>query len=236
MNDPSRQVILARIRNCREGASPPHSPQGRPSPLFSDSAPRTTEYRREGSLSPGEVQELFRERVSEYRAKVSVSSGSGLAAAIATALRERGVLRLLVPDGVSPEWVGAVEGGAMEILRDGDGRSALSKGQLASVHGVLTGCRLGIAETGTIVLDAGPDQGRRALSLLPDYHLCVVFGSQLVETVPEAVAILANGFDSHRRPITLISGPSATSDIELIRVEGVHGPRNLEVILVEETE
>jgi L-lactate dehydrogenase complex protein LldG len=99
---------------------------------------------------------------------------------------------------------------------------------------VLTACALGIAETGTLVLDGGPGQGRRALSLLPDHHLCVVFSGQVVESVSEAIRAMESKLNAHRRPFTLVSGPSATSDIELIRVEGVHGPRNLDVVLVEE--
>jgi L-lactate dehydrogenase complex protein LldG len=106
---------------------------------------------------------------------------------------------------------------------------------LDRVQGVLTACALGIAETGTIVLDGGAGQGRRVLTLLPDYHLCVVLTSQLVEDVPQAVASLLDPVRRRRAPITFISGPSATSDIELSRVEGVHGPRTLEVILVEES-
>ena len=119
----------------------------------------------------------------------------------------------------------AWEPAGVSLLRDHD----LTIEQLETSNGVLTGCALGIARTGTIVLDAGPTQGRRILTLLPDYHLCVIREDQIVGLVPEAITKLQG---SSRRPITLISGPSATSDIELNRVEGVHGPRTLEVLVV----
>jgi L-lactate dehydrogenase complex protein LldG len=99
------------------------------------------------------------------------------------------------------------------------------------IGGVITGCFLGIAETGTIVLDSGAYQGPRAMTLLPDYHLCIVFESQVVGIVPEAIAAIRPSVLAGK-PITFISGPSATADIELDRVEGVHGPRRLDVILV----
>jgi L-lactate dehydrogenase complex protein LldG len=124
-------------------------------------------------------------------------------------------------------------GGSLEVFRDGEGGLHLARTELDSCDGVLTGCALGIAETGTIVLDSGPGQGRRALTLLPDYHLCVLPAERVVETFPEAVGRLGKGVLGTGRPLTLVSGPSATSDIELVRVEGVHGPRNLEVILVQ---
>jgi L-lactate dehydrogenase complex protein LldG len=113
-------------------------------------------------------------------------------------------------------------------LRDPD----LSAEALDQSDGVLTGCRLAIAETGTIVLDGGPGQGRRALTLVPDYHLCVVRAEQVVEIVPDAIRSLGDAMRAAPRPLTFVSGPSATSDIEFRRVEGVHGPRTLEVLLV----
>jgi L-lactate dehydrogenase complex protein LldG len=108
----------------------------------------------------------------------------------------------------------------------------LSNDVLEHSDGVLTAAALGIAQTGTIVLDSGPGQGRRAISLLPDYHLCVIRDDQVLGLVPEAVARMHTAASDSARPITLLSGPSATSDIELNRVEGVHGPRTLEVLLV----
>ena len=110
-------------------------------------------------------------------------------------------------------------------------RSPLSNEELDRSDGVLTGCSLGISQTGTIVLDAGEGQGRRALTLLPDYHLCVVREDQIVGLVPEAFAKLEETVTDEGRAVTFISGPSATSDIELNRVEGVHGPRTLEVLI-----
>ena len=128
---------------------------------------------------------------------------------------------MVVLPGLDP----AVLPDGIEIVTD-DGLSAQD---LDGFDGVVTGAAVAIAETGTIVLDGLPDQGRRAITLVPDYHLCIVHAAQVVEIVPEAVARLAAQAD---RPLTWISGPSATSDIELKRVEGVHGPRTLEVILV----
>ena len=120
--------------------------------------------------------------------------------------------------------------GGIEVLRDSDAQ--LTNDELDRSDGVLTGCALGIAQTGTVVLDAGEAQGRRALTLLPDYHLCVVREDQVVGLVPEAFTELRDTVVGEGRAITFISGPSATSDIELNRVEGVHGPRTLEVLIV----
>jgi L-lactate dehydrogenase complex protein LldG len=240
MKGDAREIILFRIRAGLEKTSPgtlPEHPAGQrmaePPRERPDLISRA--YRRTGSRSRQKILDLFGERVSDYRATVVRCTESELSERVARALDGRGVRRLIVPADLPASWLDTVQGVGVEVLRDDQGGGSFSKGQIASCHGVLTGCCLGIAETGTIVLDAGPAQGRRALTLLPDYHLCVVFGGQVVETVPEATAKLGKGIQASRRPLTFVSGPSATSDIELVRVEGVHGPRNLEVILVEET-
>lgn len=198
-------------------------------------APIPRKYRTAGGRDRQGTLDLFVDRVSDYRASVVRVSEADLPGEVARALVQLPSRRLAVPGDLPDSWLAEVAPGELEILRDGAGYqgSTLSTGQLASCYGVVTGSALAIAETGTIILDGGPGQGRRALSLLPDYHLCVVFSAQVLETVPEAIRIMESGIKAGRRPFTLISGPSATSDIELVRVEGVHGPRNLRVILVE---
>jgi L-lactate dehydrogenase complex protein LldG len=172
--------------------------------------------------SPDALLDLLAERLVDYRATVRRCSGDGIAAAVASALRERGVQRIVVPVGLAADWLGDVAG--VEFVSD---EPALTPAGLDDLDGTITSCAVAIAETGTIVLDAGPGQGRRALTLVPDYHLVVVLGERVVASVPAAIARL-----TPIRPLTWISGPSATSDIELQRIEGVHGPRALEVILV----
>jgi L-lactate dehydrogenase complex protein LldG len=204
----ARSEILARIRAAF------------PDPPSDVAVPR--DYRR--TTPPGlDVVGLFAERVADYRATVHRATTASLAGRVAAALDGRRIRRLVVPAGLPDAWLAATPA-AVERLTDDP---PLSKAYLDAADGVITGCVVAIAETGTIVLDAGPSQGRRALSLLPDYHLCVVLASQIVGDVPEALERL-----DPRRPLTWISGPSATSDIELQRVEGVHGPRNLEVVIV----
>ncbi|MBA2738557.1 MAG: LUD domain-containing protein [Nocardioidaceae bacterium] len=166
--------------------------------------------------------DLLVDRLRDYHALVRTNGdGHTVAGLLADAVRERGARSFVVPAGVPPAWLEALGSGV--LVDDG----TLTPVDLDAVDGVVTGCALAIAETGTIVLDASADQGRRLLSLVPDYHLCVVREEDVVATVPDAVARL-----DPTRPLTWISGPSATSDIELERVEGVHGPRTLEVILV----
>ncbi|HET7726213.1 MAG TPA: lactate utilization protein C [Candidatus Limnocylindrales bacterium] len=165
---------------------------------------------------------LLADRLADYRALIHRCGAAELPSVVADALARRGARRIVVPGGVDPAWLSAT---AVEAVGD---VPALSHTELDRLDGVLTGCAVAIAETGTIVLDGSPDQGRRALSLLPDYHLCVVPTERIVGSVPEALGRL-----DPTRPLTWISGPSATSDIELQRVEGVHGPRTLEVVIVE---
>ena len=159
------------------------------------------------------------ERIADYRAEVHRVAVDDVPATISALLAERGARRMVGPVEQPSNW--QVDGA--EWLTDSP---PLSIDQLDGADGVLTGCAVAIAETGTIVLDAGEAQGRRALTLVPDYHLCVVRTDQIVGIVPEALARL-----EPTRPLTFVSGPSATSDIELDRVEGVHGPRTLHVII-----
>jgi L-lactate dehydrogenase complex protein LldG len=168
--------------------------------------------------APGDV-DRFAERAADYRATVVRVAAGEVASAVAAACERHDARRLVAPDGLPDDW--APE--AAELLVD----APLDRDTVAGADGVLTTCALAIAETGTIVLDAGAGQGRRALTLLPDLHICVVPTDRIVAGVPDAIARLA----ATRAPITFISGPSATSDIELNRVEGVHGPRRLEIIV-----
>jgi len=178
-------------------------------------------YRRTGSTPPAELADLFAQRVSAYRATVHRVSPEEIQSAVEAICRDRDVSRL----GITPATPAAWRPREVELVED----EGLSPDELDALDGVLTGCELAIAETGTIVLAGGPSEGRRALTLVPDLHVCVVGTEQVVQLVPEAVTRLAR---DPRRPFTLVSGPSATSDIELDRVEGVHGPRNLELVLV----
>jgi L-lactate dehydrogenase complex protein LldG len=198
----AREEVLGRVRAALADAPPVAEP------------PR--DYRR---ATGGDVVELFAERVAEYRATVRRGHAD---AAIAAACREHGVRRLGVPADLPEAWLP----GDVELVHD----SGLAASELDELDGALTGSALAIAETGTVVLAGGAGQGRRALTLVPDLHICVVEEASVVGSVPEAVAALEAAVRDGR-PVTLVSGPSATSDIELSRVEGVHGPRRLEIVL-----
>jgi L-lactate dehydrogenase complex protein LldG len=198
----ARDEILARVRGAL-GAERPERP---PLPA----------YRRAGSLDGAARVELFAQRVADYRADVRRVDD------VAAAVAEEAAGRTLgVPAALREEW--RPPGHAVD--------DALPVAELDRLDGVVTGCTVAIAETGTIVLAGGSQEGRRALTLVPDLHVCIVEARQIVETVPEAFEWLT-AFAT--RPLTFVSGPSATSDIELRRVEGVHGPRNLVVLIAEE--
>ena len=207
----ARAEVLARIRAALGG-----SPADRAKP--GDQVPRR--YRSSAGLGTGALIGLLTERLRDYGTVVRRCPPSGVPAAVGEALAGRGARRVVVPAGF--ELPGLDAPGVTLLADDG-----LSPRALDAADGVITTAALAIAETGTIILDGGPGQGRRALTLVPDYHLCLLQAAQIVGIVPEALDRLPPG-----RPYTWISGPSATSDIELDRVQGVHGPRTLEVILI----
>jgi L-lactate dehydrogenase complex protein LldG len=206
----AREEVLARIRTALGTGAGGRGGGGE--------VPR--DYRASASLDAAALASLLTGRLHDYGTAVRHCQADGLAQAVRDALAERGARRVVVPPGLSLE-AAALDG--VTLLAD-DG---LSPGELDAADGVITTAAVAIAETGTIILDGGPGQGRRALSLVPDYHLCILDAGQVVAIVPQALGRLDPG-----RPCTWISGPSATSDIELDRVQGVHGPRTLEVILV----
>lgn len=178
-----------------------------------------------------DVLETFVENILDYKARIVRTPPEGTGKAIVAALKELGARTVVVPSGAPAVWVSALTEGGMEIVRDEP--EPLTHAQLNDIDAVLTGSGVSIAETGTICLDHRDDQGRRALTLVPDRHVCVVRAQTVVSDVPEAITRL-KGAVLEGRPLTWISGGSATSDIELSRVEGVHGPRKLFVILEEE--
>jgi L-lactate dehydrogenase complex protein LldF len=182
------------------------------------------DYRRSSERSRDEIVDLFVERVGEYRASVHRSHADEVGDVVERLCREHGARRIVVPEGLPEAW----RPPSVELVRDDE----LGAHDLDSLDGALTGCALAIAETGVIVLDGGgPGQGRRAITLVPDYHLCIVSEDQVVDLVTEAVEQLEPAVRAGR-PLTFIAGPSATSDIELNRVEGVHGPRTLHVVVI----
>ncbi|MEW2140419.1 LUD domain-containing protein [Streptomyces sp. NPDC005409] len=207
----SKDRILGRIRRAVGGG-----------PLPSGTGIPRDYLRVHGVRTPAESADLLAAHLAEYRAKVHRTDEDGLPALLARLLAAHGSRTVLVPPGLPPHWL-AVAGPTRVPDRAGSTPADLDR-----TDSVVTGCALAIAETGTVVLDGGPEQGRRRITLVPDHHICVVrVPEQLVDSVPQALERL-----DPTRPLTWISGPSATSDIELDRVEGVHGPRTLEVILL----
>ena len=208
----ARAAILARIREAVRGAPAAEEP--------------VRGYRTSGDMPRPDMLDLMVERLEDYRVIPHRCAPNELPATIREILAARDAGRVVVPWDLEPAWTRDAEGVAW--LRD----ESLSNDTLDRADGVLTTCAVAIAETGSIVLDGGPGQGRRAITLLPDYHLCIVPADRVVQTVPEGVRRLGDAVRAGR-PLTMVSGPSATSDIELNRVEGVHGPRTLEVVLVD---
>lgn len=210
----AREEILARVRKALADVPADEA--------ATSEAPAA--YSIAGGLSRSELADRFAERASEYRANVRRVDRGGIREAVEQVLAEHGARCVAVPAGLPETW----RPGAVNVLEDSASHDPT---ELDAVDGALTGCALAIAETGTIILDSDREQGRRALTLVPDLHVCVVYTERIVGSVPEAVRVLEEGARGDRRPLTLISGPSATSDIELSRVDGVHGPRRLEIIV-----
>jgi L-lactate dehydrogenase complex protein LldG len=212
----ARATVLARVRRALRDVPGDERPED---------VPVAREYSRIGRRSRDEVLELFEERVRDYRAAVRRVPAAAVREAVDHACREMGLQRVAVPGVLALEW----RPGAVEVVED----RGLTARDLDAIDGAVTGCAVAIAETGTLLLDGQDASGRRLLTLVPDNHICVVTAEQVVESVPEAFARVAPAVHERRRPITLVSGPSASSDIELTRVEGVHGPRNLLVLIAE---
>jgi L-lactate dehydrogenase complex protein LldG len=210
----ARSEILQRIRAATGGVSNAEVARAGWTRL-----PR--EYRRAATRGREAVLELLEDRLRDYDANVVRAGRDRVSAIVAKMLSERGKTRMVVPAGIAKEWLPA----GVEFVED-DGLSAVD---LDRFDGVMTGSTMAIAETGTVILQSVPGQGRRAVTLVPDYQLCVVREEDVVETVPEAMARLQ---ETAELPTTFFSGPSATADIEMTRIKGVHGPRYLDVILM----
>jgi len=215
----AREEILARIRN----STPDDIDDTR---LIQEWMGIRRAFHRCGSLDPEDRLHMFEDRLQDYGAGIFHSSEAGLPKTIVSALQARGKYKMIVPPELPQSWLPtAVELPGLELLRD----EQLSYDVLDQSDGVITGCTLAIAFTGTIILQSGPHEGRRAITLVPDYHVCIVRVDQIVELVPETLERLRT---YGTRPITFFSGPSATADIEMTRIQGVHGPRVLDAIIV----
>lgn len=211
----AREEILRRVRDALGGS------RGTAPPLPRGYARRLPEAE---AATRADVLALFTERVADNRAAVRHVGADELGTAVAAALWGREAERIVVPADLPYGWLAELDG--VRALAD---TPALDVDALAAADGVVTGCAVAVAQTGTVVLDGGRAQGRRALTLVPGFHLCVVHADQIVGTVPEAITRL-----DPARPLTWISGPSATHGVEMRRAEGVHGPLHLEVLVVED--
>ncbi|MHC0432956.1 LutC/YkgG family protein [Streptomyces sp. O3] len=215
----SRERVLGRVR--RALADVPRGDGSRDDVPYERAVSRAY-LRRHGELDARRTVDLLAENLADYRAVVHRCADGELPQVLMRLLAARGAGSVLAPPGLPPSWLKAVD---VTRVRD---RAADTARELDGVDSVVTACAVAVAETGTLVLDGSPDQGRRRITLVPDHHICVVrVPDQVVSSVPEALERLVPA-----RPLTWVSGPSATSDIELDRVEGVHGPRTLEVVLV----
>ena len=210
----ARAEVLRRIRVAKGGTSDAEAAGTAWSRV-------AREYRRSAVLEPGALLELLEDRLRDYDAHVVHVGHGDVADAVAKMLAARGKRRMVVPAGLSAEWLPA----GFEFVRD-DGMSSTA---LDAFDGVMTGSTAAIALTGTVILQNVPGQGRRAVTLVPDYHLCVVKAADVMETVPQAMERLHG---TAELTTTFFSGPSATADIEMTRIKGVHGPRHLDVILI----
>jgi L-lactate dehydrogenase complex protein LldG len=213
----AREEVLGRIRAALSDV-----PAGEPA----DSVPVAREYRRRGERPLAELVERFAERLRDYHAEVRRVDAGQLDRAVSEACAAMKLRSLVVPPDLPSHW--RPEG--IEVVED----HGLTAQQLDAIDGALTGCAVAIAETGTLILDGQGVCGRRLVTLVPDHHICVVRERQLVELVPEGIAAVGPAVAERGRPITLVSGPSASSDIELTRLEGVHGPRHLLILLLSE--
>ena len=205
----AREDILARIRTALQDS--PEAPQ----------IPR--EYRSASGMGADQLIDLLVDRLVDYKAQVAVVPESEIPATIASLLE--GARSYVVPEGLDGGWLAGTDDAAPRRRVDSPAEP-LSVTDLDGTDAVVTGSAVAVAETGTIILDGSANQGRRAISLVPDHHICVVKAADIAGILPEALRRIDG-----TRPITMISGPSATSDIELERVEGVHGPRRLDVII-----
>jgi L-lactate dehydrogenase complex protein LldG len=211
----AREEVLRRIRAAKGGVATAEAARAGWNAV-------ERKYRREATRTREVILELLVDRLLDYDAHVVRAVHVDVRTAVARMLGERKAKRMVVPRGLAAEWLPV----GVEFVVD----EGLPAAELDQVDGVMTGATLAIAETGTVVLQNVAGQGRRAVTLVPDYHLCVVRIEDVVETVPEAIGRLQA---TAGLATTFVSGPSATADIEMTRIKGVHGPRFLDVILVE---